>query len=60
MLGAIDGKHVIIQKPKNDGSYYYSYKQRSGIPELDNLINKPSYGLWRHKVEFSQIATNLI
>ena len=31
---------------------------RSGIPELKNRIKKPSYGLWRHKTELSQIVTS--
>ena len=31
---------------------------RSGIPELENRVKKPSYGLWRHKTELSQIVTS--
>ena len=28
----------------------------SGIPELENLIKKPSYALWRHKTKLCQIV----
>ena len=30
----------------------------SGIPELKNRVKKPSYGLWCHKTELSQIVTS--
>jgi hypothetical protein len=25
-LGALEGKHIVMQTPANNGSYYYSYK----------------------------------
>ena len=35
-------------------------KSGSGIPELKNRFEKPSYGLWRRKIELSQIVTSYL
>ena len=33
-------------------------QMESGIPELENLVEKPSYALWRHKTDQIQIVTS--
>ena len=47
-----------IFKVSNTYLRMFIYMRRSGIPELQNRVKKPSYGLWRHKTELSQIVTS--
>ena len=32
--------------------------KRSGIPDLENRVKKPCYGLWSYKTKLSQIVTS--
>ena len=38
--------------------YFSNNFTGSAIPELKNQVKKPSYGLWHHKSELSQIMTS--
>ena len=40
-LGAIDGKHITIQKPAGGGSFYYNYKHTHSVVIL--AISGPNY-----------------
>ena len=40
-LGAIDGKHITIQKPAGGGSFYYNYKHTHSVVLM--AISGPNY-----------------
>ena len=39
-------------------SLFWKKGELEGDPELEKRVKKPSYGLWRHKTELSQIVTS--
>ena len=50
-MGAIDGKHFVIQKPNNGSSYYYNYKHTYSVILL--AIAGPNY-----ECLYSNVRTN--
>ena len=39
-------------------SLFWKKWDLEGDPELEKRVKKPSYGLWHHKTESSQIVTS--
>ena len=39
-------------------SLFWKKGELEGDSELEKRVEKPSYGLWRHKTELSQIVTS--
>ena len=54
LLGIIKTRHY----KQNYFVKSWQIKHETGIPELENRVKKPNYGLWRHKTELSQIVTS--
>ena len=50
-IGAVDGKHVVIQPPANSGSMYYNYKQTHSIVLM--AVAGPDY-----ECLFADVGTN--
>ena len=73
-LGAIDGKHIVIQKRKNGGSYFYNYKHTHSVILI--AIAGPDYeclyadvgtngrvndgGVWNKSVMFGAIENGTV
>ena len=51
-LGAIDGKHIILQPPATSGSFYYNYKHTYSIVLLAFA------GIWNKNVFLKAVEGN--